>query len=146
MERKWSSPANDSTAILRYEEKFPSIIRIFFNNPHVKNRRQRIEIFLPLQHNPDRRGKRQRISAELFRVTKNELMSHFAQEGLSFEFVTRTRTFGEWKGVEDEHLLIRIDVKMRASDSNWLKQYKEVLKERFEQEEIYIAYYDVIVV
>ena len=73
-------------------------------------------------------------------------MSHFAQEGLSFEFVTRTRTFGEWKGVEDEHLLIRIDVKMRGSDSNWLKQYKEVLKERFEQEEIYIAYYDVIVV
>ena len=35
---------------------------------------------------------------------------------------------------------------MRGSDSNWLKQYKEVLKERFEQEEIYIAYYDVIVV
>ncbi len=36
-------------------------------------------------------------------------MSHFVQEGLSFEFVTRTRTFGEWKGVEDEHLLIRVD-------------------------------------
>ncbi len=73
-------------------------------------------------------------------------MSHFTQEGLSFEFVTRTRTFGEWKGTEDEHLLIRIDAKMRVSDSNWLKQYKEVLKERFEQEEIYIAYYEVIVV
>lgn len=112
----------------------------------MKDRRQRIEIFLPLLRNPDRREKRKRISAELFRVTKNELMSHFAQEGLSFEFVTRTRTFGEWKGIEDEHLLIRIDVKMRVSDSNWLKQHKEVLKERFEQEEIYIAYYDVIIV
>ena len=48
--------------------------------------------------------------------------------------------------MEDELLLIKIDVKMRASDSNWLKHYKEVLKKRFEQEEIYIAYYDVIVI
>ena len=83
----------------------------------MKNRRQRIEIFLPLRRNPGLRGKRRRISAELFRVTKNELMSHFAQEGLSFEFVTRTRTFGEWKGVEDEHLLIRIDDRGRSPEN-----------------------------
>ena len=73
-------------------------------------------------------------------------MRRFAQKGLSFEFVTRTRIRGEWKGIEDEIFLIKIDVRMKASDSAWLKQYKEVLKSRFEQEEIYIAYYDVIVV
>jgi len=39
-----------------------------------------------------------------------------------------------------------LEAPKRGSDSNWLKQYKEVLKERFEQEEVYIAYYDVIVV
>jgi hypothetical protein len=73
-------------------------------------------------------------------------MEHFAQEGLSYEFVMRMRTYGEWKGIEDESLLLRIDVKLRSSDSLWLKQYKEVLKKRFEQEEIYIVYYDLIVV
>jgi hypothetical protein len=58
----------------------------------------------------------------------------------------RLRTYGEWKGIEDESFLIKIDVSMKAADSAWLRQYKEVLKKRFEQEEIYIVYYDVIVV
>ncbi|MBI3951373.1 MAG: hypothetical protein HY314_13060 [Acidobacteria bacterium] len=65
---------------------------------------------------------------------------------MSYEFVMRTRTYGEWKGIEDESLLINIDVTMKAADSAWLKHYKEVLKKRFEQEEIYIVYYDLIVV
>lgn len=112
----------------------------------MKERRQRVGVFLPVRRNPDARGKRQRFPAELFRVTKNELMGHFAQKGLSFEFMTRTQTHGEWKGIEDEILLIKIDVRMKSSDSAWLKHYKEELKKRFEQEEVYIAYYDIIVV
>ena len=73
-------------------------------------------------------------------------MEHFAQDGLSFEFVTRTRAYGEWRGIEDETMLFKIDARMKASDSPWLRRYKEVLKERFKQEEIYIVYYDIIVV
>jgi hypothetical protein len=107
---------------------------------------QRIEVLLPVRYNPNVRGKRKSIPIELFRITKNELMEHFAQEGLSFEFVIRTRTYGEWKGIEDESLLIKIDVKMKSSDPAWLRQYKEMLKQRFQQDEIYIVYYDLIVV
>lgn len=73
-------------------------------------------MFLPVRCNPDQRGRRRRFPAEFFRITKNELMTHFAQEGLSFEFVTRTRTHGEWKGIEDEIILLKIDVRMKASD------------------------------
>lgn len=101
---------------------------------------------MPVRFNPDARGRRKRIPAEWIRITKNELMEHFTQHGLSFEFVTRTRTYGEWKGIEDEILLLKIDVKMKTSDPAWLKQYKDVLKKRFQQEEIYIVYYDLIVV
>lgn len=112
----------------------------------MQSRRQRIEIFLPVRHNPNFRGMRKPIPAEYFRITKNELMNHFAQQGLSFEFVTRARSYGEWMGMEDETLLFKIDVRMKSSDPAWLKHYKEVLKVRFRQEEIYIVYYDVIVV
>jgi hypothetical protein len=112
----------------------------------VKSRKQRVELYLPILYNPDSRGRRKPIPAELLRITKDELTQYFAQQGLSFEFVTRTRIYGEWKGIEDEILLIKIDVRMKVSGPGWLKQYKEVLKKRFEQEEIYIVYYDIIVV
>jgi len=77
-------------------------------------------VSLPIQYNPDARGKRKLIPAELLRLTEDELLDHFAQEGLSFEFVSRTRTYGEWKGIEDEILLIKIEVKMKAPDPAWL--------------------------
>ena len=112
----------------------------------MRQRRHRIEISLPTRYNPDARGKRRLIPPEFFRITKNELMEHFAEEGLSFEFLTRMRVFGEWKRSEDEILVMKIDVKMKAADSAWLRQYKEMLKKRFQQEEIYIVYFDLIVV
>jgi len=111
----------------------------------MKKKRQRIEVYLPKQYNPDSQGIRKNVPAELLRVVKEEVKQHFSELGVSFEFVTRARVHGEYKGIEDRLLVVTLDTRLKATDFAWIRQFKEKLKRRFEQEEIYIVYYDVFI-
>jgi len=109
-------------------------------------RKHRLELYLPLQFNPDADQRRADVPPELLRETREELKNHFQELGISFDFITKDRTYGEYKGIVDELMLVMIDVKLSWTHRKWLRQYKETLKERFAQEEIYIIYFSISVV
>ena len=98
---------------------------------------KRFEILLPLNYNDGRP-----IEREKFLLTHRELVRQF-----SATTVDTTRASGTWMygGTLYEDLLIRVTVDSSEPDEAkaFLRQYKEVLKARFEQLDIWITAHDV---
>lgn len=97
---------------------------------------KRFEILLPLNYND---GKP--IEPAKFLLTNRELVRQFGATT-----VDTTRASGTWmyKGTLYEDLLMRVTVDSSAPEeaTAFLGQYKEVLKERFEQLDIWVTAHD----
>lgn len=93
----------------------------------------RFEILLPLYYNDGRQ-----IEKEKFLKTDEELVREFGATSTDTVIVS-----GRWiyQGIlyEDKLIRIRIDAEDTPANRNFLKQYKETLKARFEQQEIWIT-------
>ncbi len=98
---------------------------------------KRFEILLPLNHNDGRPV--ERIN---FRITHEELLEKFG--GTTVDSV---RAWGHWKyrGIlhRDRLVRIRIDSTDPEDAYNFFRAYKEVLKTRFEQIDIWITAHDI---
>jgi hypothetical protein len=98
---------------------------------------KRFEILLPLNYNDGRP-----IEREKFLLTQRELVRQFGATT-----VDTTRASGTWmyKGTLYEDLLMRVTVdSFEPNEARaFLQQYKAVLKDRFEQLDIWITAHDV---
>jgi hypothetical protein len=98
---------------------------------------KRFEILLPLNYNDGRA-----IEREKFALTHQELVRRFGATT-----VDTTRASGTWiyRGTLYEDLLMRVTVDSSepGEAKAFLRQYKEVLKARFEQLDIWMTAHDV---
>jgi hypothetical protein len=109
----------------------------------VKPSRVRFEIRLPIHYNDGTE-----IEPEKHLQTKEEIFDKFGG------FIVITITSGGWRhpntSEEYEELMggFIVDVDKETLDKTieFLQQYKEILKERFKQEEIYIVGYDLYII
>jgi hypothetical protein len=94
-------------------------------------------ILLPLRFNDG-----EPVPDELILQTREELVAHFG--GASFDPVPIT---GYWLHEEtlfaDELLRVRVSGRDPQADDPFIRRYKEALKERFRQEEIYLTAYTI---
>jgi hypothetical protein len=97
--------------------------------------RRRYEILLPLQHNDGRL-----VSDEILEQTREELLEQF--DGVSV-LPGSVRGFWVFQGVryEDASARVIVDVEDTEDHRLFFRDFKEKLKQRFEQIEIYIASY-----
>ncbi len=97
----------------------------------------RYEILLPLRYNDGRP-----IESEKFDQTNLELIDRFSATTADV-----TRALGSWKyrGTSYEDLLVRLVVDVPASiqADDFFREYKEVLKARFEQIDIWISSHEI---
>ena len=100
--------------------------------PHLK-----LEILLPIYHNPDKNNKRLKIDGSEFSDTYKELIRQFG--GCT---INPTPQSGGWvnpdTGVEitDELTIYWIIYENTEQNIRFLENYKEVLKVRFKQDDI----------
>ncbi len=94
---------------------------------------RRYEILLPLTYNDGRK-----IEAVRFLETNKDLRDEFG--GFAFD---TTIVYGIWvyqgAAYRDKLARFRVDVKDTRKNRSFFKSYKELLKKRFEQEEIWIT-------
>jgi hypothetical protein len=100
-------------------------------------RKKRYEILLPVRHNDGRP-----VSGELLEQTREELVAQFGGVTIA------PQTFlGVWmhQGAryEDETRRLMVDVDDLPESHQFMVSFKNVLLERFEQLEIYIASYPI---
>ena len=85
------------------------------------------------------------VPARLFLDTKDELVQQFGGATFHEEAVT-----GYWlhESVEYKDVMVRVTVASRAAPQNeaFIRQYKEVLKQRFNQKEIWIVEYRIRII
>ncbi|MBI3922136.1 MAG: hypothetical protein HY318_12015 [Armatimonadetes bacterium] len=93
----------------------------------------RFELLLPLCYNDGRP-----VDKHKFRETRDELIERFGAVSTDSVIVS-----GHWlyKGTlyEDKLIRIRIDAVESEEVRQFITQYKEILKERFEQFDVYIT-------
>jgi len=93
----------------------------------------RFEIFIPLQYNDGTD-----IEPEKHLETRNEVMKHF-QAGLTWEPI---EALGQWphEGTiyYDKSDKLEIIAEYTAENPKFMKEYKETLKDRYQQHEILI--------
>ena len=98
---------------------------------------KRYEILLPLRYNDGRP-----IEAIKFRYTTRELLETFSATTL--DLIT---AIGSWKyqGTVYEDLLVRfiVDVPSSTPADDFFRDYKETLKARFEQIDIWISSHEI---
>ena len=103
-------------------------------------RLKRYEILLPLLYNDG-----QKIEKEKFLLTNEELVNRFGAATTD-----STRIVGRWiyqnQLYEDKLIRIIIDVPESEDNDTFFRQYKEVLKERFNQIDIWITRYEIDVI
>ena len=103
-------------------------------------RLKRYEILLPLLYNDG-----QKIEKEKFLITNEELVNRFGAATTD-----STRIVGRWiyqnQLYEDKLIRIIIDVPESEDNDTFFRQYKEVLKERFNQIDIWITRYEIDVI
>jgi len=101
---------------------------------------KRLEILLPSNYNDGRR-----VEDRKFLITHRELLKKFGATTID-----ATRASGTWiyGGALYEDVLIRIVIDAFGPDDAipFLRQYKETLKSRFEQLDIWITAHDVEVI
>ncbi len=94
---------------------------------------RRFEILLPLYYNDGRR-----IEEEKFTVTNEEFVAEFGATSTDTIVVT-----GRWKyqstRYEDRLIRIRIDTEDSQENIAFFRKYKETLKTRFDQKDIWIT-------
>ena len=97
---------------------------------------RRYEILLPLRYNDG-----SPIEPEKFEQTRVELIAQF--QGATFD-PQPVRGFWVQQGMEYEDLLVRVivDVEDTLEAYTFFTHFKETLKERFRQLEIWITYHD----
>lgn len=106
----------------------------------LRHRRIRVMILLPLYYNPDEAGNRKEIEPEKLYNTRNELTAQYG--GVT---VTNSLNSGCWdnprdgKRYEDTTKTLYFDTKPTFTNVHYLIKYKETLKKRFEQKEMYIT-------
>jgi hypothetical protein len=100
----------------------------------------RYEILLPLCYNDGRR-----IEHKKFRQTNLELLAEF-----SGTTADRVVAIGAWKyrGIvhEDELLRLVVDVPSSVQANDFFRNYKEILKARFEQIDIWISSHEIEII
>lgn len=103
-------------------------------------RLKRYEILLPLLYNDG-----QKIEKGKFLVTHEELVERFGATTTD-----STRIVGRWiyqnQLYEDKLIRIIIDVPESADNDTFFRQYKEILKERFKQIDIWITSYTIEII
>ncbi len=101
---------------------------------------RRYEILLPLLYNDGAK-----IEKEKFLITNEDLLNKFGATTTD-----TTMIVGRWlfqnQLFEDKLMRIIIDAPADGDHEDFLKQYKEVLKERFKQIDIWITSYEINVV
>jgi hypothetical protein len=115
-----------------------SIIRFWRPQRHA-DRIKRFEILLPLNYNDG-----SDIEPEKFDETAEELADHFG--GITQDTI---RITGIWKyeGARYRDILLRIRVDSTDADAaDFLRTYKELLKERFDQIDIWITAHDIEII
>jgi hypothetical protein len=98
---------------------------------------KRYEILLPLRYNDG-----SPIEPEKFEQTRRELIAQF--QGATFD-PQPVRGFWVQQGTEYADLLVRVilDVEDTPEVHSFFNQFKETLKQRFRQIEIWISYHDI---
>ncbi len=103
-------------------------------------RLKRYEILLPLLYNDG-----SNIEKEKFLTTNEELVERFGATTTD-----STRIVGRWiyqnQLYEDKLIRIIIDVPESEDSETFFRRYKEVLKERFKQIDIWITSYEIDVI
>ncbi|HIE29106.1 TPA: hypothetical protein EYP66_17675 [Candidatus Poribacteria bacterium] len=104
---------------------------------------RRYDIYLPLEYNPEPDGTRRRIEGEKFDTVEQKLFEEFG--GVTFvqeSFPLKGRWRGETRNYTDEiRIFTVLDFRCETSlGENFLREYKETLKNEFQQEEILILY------
>lgn len=103
-------------------------------------RLKRYEILLPLLYNDG-----SKIEKEKFLTTNEELVERFGATTTD-----STRIVGRWiyqnQLYEDKLIRIIIDVPESEDSETFFKHYKEILKERFKQIDIWITSYEIDVI
>jgi hypothetical protein len=101
---------------------------------------RRYEILLPLLYNDGTK-----IEKEKFLITNEDLLNKFGATTTD-----TTKIVGRWlyqnQLFEDKLMRIIIDVQAEGDDEEFFRQYKEVLKERFKQIDIWITSYEITVI
>jgi hypothetical protein len=112
-------------------------------------KRFRVSIYLPKEFNPDPKRPelpRKPIPPKLHDDTLEEIEKYlekrFGIVGLNIETFIRKHVTGQWKGMKDNIMVLHLDGEFTDSDFEWFKNQKEIWKVRFQQEELYIVYYE----
>ena len=100
-------------------------------------RLRRYEILLPLSYNDG-----SPVEPEKFEDTRSELLSRF--RGVTFDPTPRHGLWTE-KGERFEDVLVRVtvDAPNTPEARRFFEEYKESLKERFQQYEVYITHHTI---
>ncbi len=98
-------------------------------------RLKRYEILLPLLYNDG-----SKIEKEKFLITNEELVEKFGATTTD-----STRIIGRWiyqnQLYEDKLIRITIDIPESEDSETFFKEYKEILKKRFKQIDVWISSY-----
>jgi hypothetical protein len=100
-------------------------------------RKRRCEILLPLKHNDGRA-----VAGEAFEQTREELVARFGAVTIAPHTLLGVWTHDDQR-YEDELIKFVVDVGDSPENEQFLAGLKQVLLDRFEQLEIYIASYPV---
>lgn len=100
-------------------------------------RKRRYEMLLPLKFNDGRS-----VPDDHFYQTRVELIAHFGTLTLEPTYVRGTWTH-EGVQFDDELMRLFIDVEDTPENESFFRSFKNVLLERFEQIDIYLASYPV---
>ena len=103
-------------------------------------RRTRYEILLPLRYNDG-----ERIEKRKFAVTQDEILEQFGAVTIDSVGVVGTWVY-EGAQYEDRLIRLTVDVEEDAAAESFLRQYKERLKDRFRQIDIWITSHTVNVI
>ncbi len=102
--------------------------------------KRRYEMLLPLKYNDGRP-----VEAEKFAQTRDELVAHF--DAVTFQpGVVQGSWVHEGVRYEDDLRRVVVDVDDSAETRQFFLNYKPVLRERFQQIEVYITSYSVEII
>ncbi len=99
--------------------------------------RRRYEILLPVRYNDG-----QPVELESFFVTQEELVAAFGALTTSPDLF-RGVWMHEGQRFEDEHFRMVVDIEATPENRAFLARFKEKLKERFRQIDIWIVSYEI---
>jgi hypothetical protein len=97
----------------------------------------KVEILLPIYHNPDETGSREKISGSEFSDTYQDLVAKFG--GCTINPIPQT---GGWinpetgKEIKDDLTIYWVIFEESEENIAFLRNFKEVLKKRFKQDDI----------